>query len=184
MYILTDEGKKYLREGLHEKKLLEVIKEYPIDFQEARKNVENFSIAVQWAKSRGWVEIRDNKICLKSMPKSFPEHDGLRAVADGKHVDVKTLSLLIKRRLVVEDREDMLKRARKFAGKEINNLTEEVIKTGIWRHVKFKPYNVEFAGKKIHPGKPHIISCYIDKIRKIFLDLGFAEAEGPLIESS
>lgn len=184
MYILTDEGKKYLKHGLPEKNLLDMVEKHPVALTEARKKIENFSIGLQWAKSKGWIEIREGRIYAKQKPNSIPEKEALESVWHQKDVDDEILSVLMKRNLVMEERDDITKRASKLVGHEITNLTEDLIKTGMWKKVRFRPYNVEFSGKKICPGKMHIISCYIEKIRKIFLDLGFSEAEGPLIESS
>jgi phenylalanyl-tRNA synthetase alpha chain len=73
---------------------------------------------------------------------------------------------------------------KKLVGKEIADLTPELIKTGLWKQVRFKPYNIEAVGKKIYPGKLHILTVFEQKVRRIYLDLGFTETEGPFVESS
>jgi phenylalanyl-tRNA synthetase alpha chain len=54
----------------------------------------------------------------------------------------------------------------------------------MWRNVHFRKYNVEVPGKRIYPGKKHLITHFIEHIRGIFLDMGFCESAGPLVESS
>ena len=174
MYTLTEEGKEYLERGLPEKNLVELLSEGPVSFDLLKKRMKHFSIAMQWTKKKGWIAVKDGKIHLLKEPKAFPEQEALERIAKGEYVSSEMLSLLLQRRLI--------ERARKIE-KEINFLTEDHIKTGDWRLGKFKPYNVEVSGEKIYPGKKHIVSFYIQKIRDIFFDLGFREANGPMIES-
>jgi phenylalanyl-tRNA synthetase alpha chain len=68
-------------------------------------------------------------------------------------------------------------------GKEITHLTEELIKTGLWRKVRFKPYNVEVPGKRIYPGKRQPYQRFVEGIKRKLVELGFVEMTGPLIES-
>jgi len=64
-YILTEEGEKYLKGGLPEKNLvlyLEKIGKATIG--ELEKEIENFDIALLWAKKNGWVELKFNELIL------------------------------------------------------------------------------------------------------------------------
>ena len=183
-YTLTDEGRNYLKYGLPEMRLIELLMSGPVDFTEAKEKVENFSIALQWAKKHGWVKIENNKLALVKNPKNVPEYEALKKLADGDHVESRLLDVLVQRKLIEKQRETAVKKAEKLAGQEVANLTEDLIKTKYWKQVKLKPYNVELAGTKIYPGKTHLLSFYIQKIRNIFFDLGFKEARGPLLESS
>ncbi len=182
-YFLTDEGEKYLESDFPEKNLIETVKNGITDMNIVREKIDNFNIALQWAKKNGWIEIRKGEIELVEYPESFPDMKSLEKVARGEAVDNLALERLIFRKLVKIESIAM-KEAKKLVGKEVAELTPELIKTGIWKKVKFKPYNVEVAGKKIYPGKLHILSVFEQKIRRIYLDLGFTEAEGPFIESS
>ena len=56
MYVLTSEGKKYLNSGLPEKRLVELLKK-PIPINDARKRIEDLSIALTWAKKNNWIKI-------------------------------------------------------------------------------------------------------------------------------
>ena len=185
MYRLTEEGKKYLKEGLPEENLLILLeKRREITIEEARNKIDNFHIALQWAKTNKWIEVKNGKIVLLYGGGDFHLKKSLGNVAKGEKTDQQYLSILIKRRLVEEERETEYKKAEKLVGKEIANLNPELIKTGMWKKVTLKKYNVEATGKKIYPGKKHVISYYIEKIRNVFFDLGFIESEGPFVESS
>ncbi len=184
MYHLTEEGRKYLKQGLPEKRLVELLKRGELTLQEARQRINEFSIALLWAKKHDWVAVSKDNIELIRAPEKFPGQEALEKISKNETVDEDILSVLLRRKLVGEEREDLAKKAERIVGKEVANLTEELIKTGMWRKVGFRKYNVEVTGKKIYPGKKHILSYYIESVRKIFLDLGFQEAEGPIIESS
>ncbi|MBI2075618.1 MAG: phenylalanine--tRNA ligase subunit alpha [Candidatus Aenigmarchaeota archaeon] len=184
MYILTEEGRKYLEQGLPEKRLLELLKKGKTTLPEAQKRIAEFSIALLWAKKNGWVAVSKNEIELTKGPENFPEQEALEKIDKNEGVPENILLVLLTRKLIEEERDDMKKKAERFVGKEITNLTEELIKTGLWKKATFREYNVSVPGKRIYPGKRHVLSYYIERIRKIFLDLGFQEASGPFVESS
>ncbi|HLD49269.1 MAG TPA: phenylalanine--tRNA ligase subunit alpha [archaeon] len=178
-YILTEEGRRYLENGLPEKKLLGIL---PASIEDAKKKIDNFSIALQWAKKNNWIEIKEGIIILKKMPEKIPEEEALEKINKGKNVDDDIILLLLSRHLIEEERETMQKRAEKLAGKEVTFLTEELIKTGQWKNVKFREYNVEVTGKKIYPGKSHPYQKFISEMKKKLLSMGFVECMGPIID--
>jgi len=182
-YVLTDEGKKYLTEGLPEKRLIDLLKGGPIDFKKAKDQIEGFSIALQWSKKNDWVEIKDGNIQIANEPDKIPEQEALVKVNKGEEIDDNLVSILLKRKLIELERETLAKKAEKFVGKEVTHLTPELIKTGKWKEVTLKPYNVEFVGKKIYPGKRQPYNQFLMKVRKKLAELGFVEMGGPLIET-
>ena len=183
MYALTEEGRRYMEKGLPEKNLMGILRQ-KTPIQDARKGMENFDIALMWAKSRGWIRVDSGSIIIVKKPAAFPEQDALKKIHEGKEIGKSLLETLIKRNLVREEKEDVYRAVEKQIGSEITSLTPELIKTGLWKKAKLKPYNVELVGSKTFPGKAHVLSHYIEKIRNIFFDLGFQEASGPLVESS
>jgi phenylalanyl-tRNA synthetase alpha chain len=182
MYKLTEEGLRYLKEGLPEKNLIELL-ESPLELKDAQKKVENFSIALQWAKKKGWVQLKEGRLFPLKKPTGFPEEETLRNVYEGKEADPEILSILLRRRLVEKVREGIVKRAEKLVGKEITQLTEDLIKTGLWREVKFKPYNIEVPGKRIYLGKRQPYQQFVSKIKRRLVELGFKEMVGPSVET-
>jgi phenylalanyl-tRNA synthetase alpha chain len=182
---ITEEGKKYLEYGLPEKNLIDILKSGPIDFGQAKKKIENFDIALQWAKKNGWVEVKEGKLVLTKYPEFVADQDALKKLADSRadEVDDVLLEKLVWRKLVrIESK--AVRAAKKLVEEEVADLTPELIKTGLWKQAKFKPYNVRAIGKKIHPGKLHILTVFEQKVRRIYLDLGFTEADGPFVESN
>ncbi len=81
--------------------------------------------------------------------------------------------------------EEAVEHAKEVLKREwITALTPEVLKTGEWRKKVFKPYDVRAPVAPRFPGKRHPLKEVIDEIRRIFLEMGFVEIEGPLVESS
>ena len=185
MYRLTEEGKRYLKDGMPEENLLILLEKYKeISIEKAKNKIDNFHIALQWAKTNKWIEVKNGRIILLRKGGDFHLKKALENIAKGGKVEQDFISVLLRRKLIEEERETEYKKAEKLIGKEITNLSPELIKTGYWKKVTLKKYNVEATGKKINIGKKHVISYYIEKIRNVFFDLGFIEAEGPYIESS
>ncbi|MEM5799968.1 MAG: phenylalanine--tRNA ligase subunit alpha [Candidatus Aenigmatarchaeota archaeon] len=176
-YELTEEGKEYLKEGLPEKRLVELLiskKEKVLEIKEASNKIKNFSIALKWAMENEWVEKKGNKIILVKAPQRIELQEALEKIEKSEEVSEELIKVLLSRKLVrkvVKEEEEV----KKLKGKEIAYLTPELIKTGFWREVKFKPYNVEAIGKKIYPGKRHPYVKFLNEMRRKLVELGFKE---------
>ncbi|MBN2101879.1 MAG: phenylalanine--tRNA ligase subunit alpha [Candidatus Aenigmarchaeota archaeon] len=181
MYQLTDEGKKYLKKGLPERRLYELVKD-AIPIKDAQKMIDDFSIGLMWAKKNGWVKIEKGIIVREGVVSDTDAEKGLKLVSEGKTPPDKIASLLLDRNIIKKDKTTALTAARELIGKSITALTPELIKTGLWKEVNMKPYNVEAAGKTIYPGKRQPYAAFINEIKNKLLELGFVEMTGPTIE--
>ena len=152
MYQLTDEGKKYLKEGLPERRLAEFAKGFP-KIVEARKKFDDFNVGLMWAKKNEWIRIENGCIIPGKAVYETDSEKGLRIISEGKELSEEITSVLLKRKLIYEEKDNVLNSAKDLSGTEVNILTPELIKSGVWKDETFKPYNVEATGKIIHPGK-------------------------------
>lgn len=66
----------------------------------------------------------------------------------------------------------------------IEKLTPTILKSGLWKKRKFRQYDVEINVPKIHGGKRHFVNQSIDYIKRIWMDLGFVEMQGNLVQTS
>jgi phenylalanyl-tRNA synthetase alpha chain len=181
-YRLTEEGREYLRRGLPEQRLCKALAGGPLDIADAKKKVEPFAIALAWSKRKRYVGFEKGRLTLLREPKEWPELAAMEKIEKGHDIEPALLSTLLKRRLVEEVREDARARAEKLVGKEVAELTPELISTGLWKSVRIKPYNVAATGVRIHPGKRQAYSLFLDDVRRRLTALGFKEMRGPLIE--
>ncbi len=186
MYVLTEEGEKYLKNKLPEINLIKELSKKELSVSEAKK-LENFNIALQWAKKNQWIKIENGIMKLTESGKSilkkkYETEEYLKEVKSGKF-DENKMKILLTRNLVKNVTEKEIE-TKKLIGKEVLNITPEIIKSGVWRYVKFKKYNVEFPGKRIYPGKKHPLNLVFEKIREVFIEMGFDEMQGPLVETA
>ena len=68
--------------------------------------------------------------------------------------------------------------------RKVTQLTPELLADGGWRDVELAPYDVTLAAKKLHPGKEHAFQRTLDRVRRVFLEMGFEEIVSPWVESS
>ncbi len=183
MFVLTKGGEEYAKGGLPEVRLTAML-DKPLPIQALQKSVKNFSIALQWAKKNGWVEIKSGNVVRVKKVEKYELQDALVALREGKTVQERLLNVLAQRRLAEEEKETFSKKAEKLVGTEVTFLTEELIATRKWKEVEFKPYNVGATGKKIYPGRLHPLTQIIDKVKAVLVSMGFEEMRGPLVESS
>ncbi len=186
MYVLTEEGKKYLKQGLPEKRLIELLKEKNgVHIKDANRHLgSEFAIALQWCKKYKCVNIIDSKLMLVGdIPKDIAEQErALQEISKSKEPKENVLQKLAQRRLAEKEKEGIVKRAERLIGKDITNLNTELIKTGTWKKVKLKPYNVEAVGKAIHIGKRQPYNKFLQDVRQKLVEMGFVEMNGPTIE--
>jgi len=68
--------------------------------------------------------------------------------------------------------------------KQISKITPEMLSSGNWQKYDLKPFDVTKPGPLLKTGKIHPLVNLINKIREVFLSMGFTEIRGPIIESA
>jgi len=112
MYALTEEGIKYLKQGLPEKRLIELLKENNgLTMKEATKELGGeFAIALQWCKKYKCIAITDGKLMLVDDVPSETRHQetSLKEIAAGRNPEEHILQILIQRKLVEKESEGIV----------------------------------------------------------------------------
>jgi phenylalanyl-tRNA synthetase alpha chain len=189
VYRLTKEGEEYLKEGLPERNLALLLNEFPEKTATIGKivsRIKNFPIALKWALQNGWVEKKADKIILLKPPMETPEEDALKKISERKRVDENILKILIQRNLVEVISETYLKTSElieKSGG--IDELTHEMLTTGLWKGKNFKKINVTKVTKKFKKTSQGNLQPYrkvIEEVKEKLISLGFQEAKGPYVE--
>jgi phenylalanyl-tRNA synthetase alpha chain len=191
-YKLTKEGEEYLKDGLPEKNLVELLDSLPQKSATLGKivlRVKNFPIALKWALEKNWVMKKGDEITLLKPPYKTAEEDALKKVHEGKEVEENVLKVLMERNLVWKVTETY-KKTEEVLGKTgnvVDELTHDFIVTGLWKGKKFKAVNVETVKKldktKVVPGKRQPYNQFLQQVRQKLIELGFEEMSGPTIET-
>ncbi len=166
-------------------------------------------IAVGWLKKKGWatIEKEEEATIIKITDKGHADsttvgkdEELVRKLADGelteRDVDPIVIKTLKSRKDVITEKEIVrreialtdLGRQALSTGielkEEVAQLTPELLSSGKWKDVHFRRYDVETFAPSVHGGKKHPLSMYIDKIRRIFSEMGFTEITGEFVESA
>ena len=208
---LDQNGLKYQKEGLPEKRLLAVLNDkfmaLSVVAKKAKLSKEEINACLGLLRGKLAIEIKKEKELVvrlgpqgERMLQETPEEKFLKKdfpVDFNSIKDLEKLALdnLLKRKgfLKVEEAKavsiDFLglgKNLAKLNLKEevINRLTPGMLKTGKWKGKKFREYDVEINVPQIHGGKKHFVNQAVDYIKKIWLELGFKEMNGNYVESS
>lgn len=204
-------GHKYIKEGLPERKVIEFLKTRGT--VEVKKIVEALGkditeIGLKWAKSEGYVEVPKFMAVYSisisekgrfALARKLPQEEVLHLIAQDKSIphsfasDLKKLltrpGVLVKKELkdkVFEITEKGLavSKTELLEAGEITTLVPELIVTGKWKEAKLKRFEVDAPVPQIYIGRRHFVNQAIDYVRKVWLEMGFKEMTGPLINTA
>ncbi len=188
-YVLTEEGLGYLS-AMPEEKLAKEVAGKPAILDDSVSKV-----ALSWAKKNGWIEIRDGKVISTgkwNASKDYDQRTALKAVKEGKPVQGAPLESIVKRGLVKTVKKTgavTVTITAKGASAEpekggIGAITREVIASGSWKKEKMRPYDIKAPYENVYPARLHPLHDMINQVRSAWLNMGFVESVGPIVESS
>ncbi len=206
---LGSEGLNFLKEGMPERRLVNAVNDSggEVSLNKLTSlpdiNPELVNIAIGWALRKGWLQIIKNEttmLIVKEKPKRSSEEDLIHLLSTSTHfIDeldprfLKPLQLLMKRPNVVVQ-EERVKRRIKLTEKgtalsnfvqeteDVSQLTPELIRSGNWRDVKLRSYNIHAPVANYWPGKKQPYKRFLDDLKLNLVTLGFEEMEGPIVE--
>lgn len=206
VFSLTEEGLKYAREGLPERRLLQAI---GIGLAMSELKDPSFKIGLGWLKKKGWAVIQGGELRPIGSAEKGKDEEILEALQQGpkagSELDGKALAMLKSRGLVVSStskswRYGITPKGREAASElsttsaePISFPTSGMIKSGEWdgNRVRYndklysvRPYDVALAADRTYPGKRHPYQRLIDRMRAIMLEMGFTEIKGEIVQSS
>jgi phenylalanyl-tRNA synthetase alpha chain len=167
-------------------------------------------LALGWLVQKNWATINKEKNTITltqysrtQKPSKGNDENLLEFLAERDKVHVEELDKnlqqavdTLKRRKLIETRKrsayelELTKEGWKLVKKglevseEISQLTPELIITKKWRETKLRKFDVTASGPTVYPGKVHPLQQIIQRAREIFLEMGFAEIRGPLVETA
>jgi len=199
---LSPRGETVLAEGLPERRFLEALRRHggtltPTDAAEVGLNDEERSAAIGILRRRGWLA-EGSPFRLRSeeaVPAGpLPEETVLRQVADGDaRADPAIVEALERRGLVRRDHRSVKRWSVSDEGRRlplaaegaelVGLLTPEILRSGAWRNVSFRPYDVRAAVPYVTGARPNPYLAWLEEFEEILVGLGFEQAEGPLVET-
>ena len=72
----------------------------------------------------------------------------------------------------------------KMDDKIIDTLTHDMLKNKSWKNKNFRAYDVSINVPEVSGGKRHFVNQTIEYVKQIWLDLGFKEMTGGLVQTS
>ncbi len=204
---LGTNGIYYKKNNLPERNLLHVIEKNNhsslINAKTLSKLSENeFNAALGVLKNKALIKIENGKISLiankNEVVKKFPEEKLIdilpieknklndeEMLAFGKLKNRKNIIELVYKKEITAEFTELGKKLseEKTSYELIEEITPELIKSGA-RNLHFRRYNPNVNVPRISGGKRHFLNQTIEKARKIWLELGFKEMEGPIADSA
>ncbi|MDP6858089.1 MAG: phenylalanine--tRNA ligase subunit alpha [Candidatus Nitrosopelagicus sp.] len=182
---LGQNGIDALKNGLPERKLMDLIKDEPKTFDEIRTVLSGagFNAAIANAKKNGWVKIdkteSGSKISIKEKPIETPEEKlisfiGDKSIAEEQIENKLALKFLLQRPDYIIESTEKSKTV---------SLTEKASKIDSTLSDS-GAIDVEADVPPVFAARTHPLKDTIDEIREIFVKLGFSEIQGNLTQSS
>ncbi len=203
---ITKEGENYAKNLLPELRLLKVLQEKEtISISElldkSKIDKKESKIALGWLMRNKWAKKEKENLHITDEGRkididTYPPQVFLKELAEKKEIVAKDDSLIdiFRKRKKVLDISEKIERyiiltenikLNEIKTKDkITQITSDVIKSKKWEKAEIKRYNISDEVKKSYPGKFHPLRYLMEKVRNIFIEMGFSEVEGPIIESS
>jgi len=197
IYMLTKEGGTYAEVSLPERQIINSITS-PVSLSELKKKFppKMVGIALGWLRKKKWAKIEGDMIIPEGKADIEEDEVILSKLKYGPLSDISdAVKDLIKRNLV-EKTEKKLRiitinesgKALASAGivieEEIVQLTQTIITSGSWKNAHIRPYDISTPVKPIYGAKLHPYRRLINEMRQIFLEMGFTEIKGDIVQSS
>ncbi|HTX61706.1 MAG TPA: phenylalanine--tRNA ligase subunit alpha [Methanobacterium sp.] len=210
---LSDTGKQYAEYGLPERKILEALdREESIRISDVAEKTglepSEVNIAIGWLFKKKWAALDKGEITITPQGRGALNEESddellldkllqtQQMLMDPSKMVKEGLNLLKKRKNIIKIKKqhkftfELTDKGRQIIEKGIiirdqtTQLTHSDIKTGRWKELEFRPYDVQAEYPKLYPGKMHPLQRTIEKIRDIFIKLGFTESRGTILESA
>jgi len=181
-YSLGKNGLDALKNGLPERRLVNLVKDGPKTFDEIRSSLQglDFNAAIAHAKKNGWINIEKtdtgSKISLQQEPTQNSDEKLISSIGGSsqKIAPQKSLKSLMERPdFVIEHKEKRKTVSLTETGK---NIDLEKLDSGA--------IDVEADVPHVHAARIHPLKDTINEIRDTFVHLGFTEINGNLSQSS
>jgi len=197
---LTEEGERCAEEGLPEVRVMRILESRggsaPLADVTAALSPDEVSAALGWGRKTGAFAIErrgaEHILALKAAKPS--ELDvALRRMKEGGDVsrlsgEDQALAIQLKARGLLETKEVKRLTLTAVPGKRatavsLNVLSSDIIKSGRWKEVTLRPYDVSASPPSLKIGKRHPYVAFLEETKEILYAMGFEETAGPFVET-
>ena len=182
---LGKNGLDSLKNGLPERRLVNLVKDGPKTFDEIRSSLQgpDFNAAIANAKKNDWISIEKmetgSKISLKQEPVQTPEELMISTIGE-KTISSNPLSMFPALKPLMERPDFIIKHEEKT---KTVSLSEPGKKIDLEK-LDSGAIDVEAEVPHVHAARIHPLKDTINEIRETFVHLGFSEILGNLSQSS
>ena len=204
MVSLGELGKKYKKNKLPERRLLEQLKSQgkltikEIDLPKSELNIALGELKKKAAIQMG-KEITLTENGRKLLTKEFLEEKFLNLLPinkkDIENENKLAFTNLNKRKNIIQTNLEKIRKIKltkkgtelkkiKINTNLLESLTPKMLKDGSWKNKEFRRYDIKANVPQLHGGKRHFVKQATDYAKKIWLEMGFEEMTGPVLDSS
>ncbi|MDP3916898.1 MAG: phenylalanine--tRNA ligase subunit alpha [Nanoarchaeota archaeon] len=197
-------GESYLKEGFPEKRFLNVLVSSPLTLNQIKENAnlneDELKFSLGFLKNKKYIQMGKEVSITAEGKKFLNSKYGIlgklpKYISELNRDDLLLIEELKKRKNIIKiDSEKIYTVKLKEIAEQllksnldvslIDALTPNMIKSGSWKNKKFRRYNLNAPVGEAYGAKRHIVPQALNYARRIWLDMGFKEMTGPMIESS
>ena len=202
-------GVYYIKKGLPERRLLELIEKKIYTIANAQKESKlspnEFKAALGVLRKKALIEIKSGKIMfsgnksevgrvtleehfLSNLPLEYDSLTNEQKFAFNQLKDRKDIIEVKEEQKISFEIEEL---GKKLMGEDLtrfNSLLEElnvdIIKKGLWKGKRFRRYDIISKVPSIYGGKRHFVNQATDYGRRVWSEMGFEEMTGDLLQLS
>jgi len=201
-------GLFYLKKQLPERRLLNLLsKKRAVFFHEIKEktklNENEIKISIGVLKRKALIKVSQGRIILIAKKEEITKKMLEEKFLEKLPIDVKKLEQQDKLALqnlksrkeiieIIDDKNVQVKLTQQgekiskmnLDENMIEQLTPKIIKTEKWKGKKFRRYDLQSQSPKIYGGKKHFVNQAVEHAKKIWLEMGFKEMIGNLVQTS
>ena len=204
---LGTNGIYYRKKGLPERQLLLIVEKGALSLENAQKQSKlsdnEFKAGLGALKKKALADIKNGKLIftgdksdivkksleeqfLDILPVEFKNLSPEQKFAYDKLKDRKDIVIINEEQVVSLTKlgKDLLKEDISHADNLIEELTPAMIQKDLWKGKKFRRYDVTSQVPRINGGKKHFVNQATDYGRRVWVEMGFKEMSGNLIQES
>ncbi len=197
---LTEEGARCAEEGMPETRVVRLLESRggstPMADVNAALRPNEVSAALGWGRKTGAFAIEKrgaSSVLVLNAARQSELDAAIRRMKDGGDVSQlssndQALAIQLKARGLLEKKEVKRLTLTIVPGMHatevsLNLLSSEIMKSGRWKGIRLRPYDVSASPPLLNIGKRHPYVAFLEETKEILLAMGFEETEGPSVET-